>query len=219
MEPVTHAVLNALKRMAVIGLGAALTHEHYSAYYVGGAAVAVAGVSAYSLSKFLRTEASHTRMRILLLTGTLLLIAAFANRPASVPAPGPAPGPASGPASGATPAAPAQRGGAQRGGAQREAAQRGAAPLFPVAAEGLALGAARPSHGATPTPDHGPNDSTPKTKRPPHGLAHAKSPHAKSPQHGPQHGPPSKPGAKLRGNSSTSRTRRRLAPAPPATTE
>ena len=69
----THAVLNALKRMAVIGLGAALTHEHYSAYYVGGAAVAVAGVSAYSLSKFLRTEASHTRMRILLLTGTLLL--------------------------------------------------------------------------------------------------------------------------------------------------
>jgi len=82
VEPVTHAVLNSLKRMAVIGLGAALTHEHYSAYYVGGAAVAVAGVSAYSLARFLRSKAAHTRMRVGLVAVALLLLAALANRPA-----------------------------------------------------------------------------------------------------------------------------------------
>ena len=182
VEPVTHAVLNALKRMVVIGLGAALTHEAHSAYYLGGAALAVVGVSAYSLSKFLRSSASHTRMRIGLVAASLLLLAAFANRPISAPI--------SGPSSGATPAAaPVQR----------------EAPTAPTAAPRQATAPAATGRN----PDHGPDDTSPKMKRPPHGSAHARSAHS-----------PQKLGAKQRGNSTAQAKfmRRRLAPAPPGTT-
>ena len=160
VEPVTHAVLNALKRMVVIGLGAALTHEAHSAYYLGGAALAVAGVSAYSLSKFMRTSASHTRTRIGLVAASLLLLAAFANRPAS--------GRISGRISGATPAA-----------APVQSEARTAAPWQATAP--AATG---------PNLDHGPDDTSPKMGRPPHGSAHAKIPHS-----------PQKLGPKQRGNS------------------
>jgi len=194
VEPVTHAVLNALKRMVVIGLGAAITHEAYSVYYVGGAAVAVAGVSAYSLSKFLRTKASHTRMRIGLVAAALLLLAAFANRPAS------------GPAAGAAPAAPVPR---EAGTAAPWQAAAPAATANGTASE-LAMGVARPHYGANPNPKHGSSESTPKTKRAPHDSVLAKSPHS-----------PQKLSAKHWGNGTArvARLRRRLQPSPPAATK
>ena len=62
----------AFAHQIVIGLGAALTRERCSAYYVGGAAVAIAGVSAYSLAKNLRTKVAHMRIRMLHARAVLL---------------------------------------------------------------------------------------------------------------------------------------------------
>ena len=56
--------------------------EPLSAGYVGGAALAVAGVSAYSLAKALRSAAAHTRVRLGLVTALLLFLAAIASAPA-----------------------------------------------------------------------------------------------------------------------------------------
>ena len=66
VDPVMHAVLNACKRMVVIGLGAALMREVLSVGYAAGAAFAVAGVAAYSLAKGLSTGAAHTRAQLVL---------------------------------------------------------------------------------------------------------------------------------------------------------
>ena len=66
VDPVMHAVLNACKRMVVIGLGAALMREVLSVGYAAGAAFAVAGVAAYSLAKGLSTSAAHTRAQLVL---------------------------------------------------------------------------------------------------------------------------------------------------------
>jgi hypothetical protein len=56
--------------------------EPLSAGYVGGAALAVAGVSAYSLAKALRSAAAHTRVRLGLAIALLLFLAAVASAPA-----------------------------------------------------------------------------------------------------------------------------------------
>lgn len=64
VEPVTHAVLNALKRIVVIGLGAVYTGERLTVGFTAGAAGAVAGASAYSLAKVLRTSAAHVWLRL-----------------------------------------------------------------------------------------------------------------------------------------------------------
>ena len=67
-----HAVLNALKRLVVIGLGALYTGEHLSAGFAAGAIVAVAGASTYSLAKVLHSSAAHVWLRI----GMFALVAA-----------------------------------------------------------------------------------------------------------------------------------------------
>jgi hypothetical protein len=144
-------------------------------YYVGGAAVAVAGVSAYSLSKLLRTDAAHTRTRIGLVAIALVLLAAFAVRPA--------PGPASGLASGATlaPAPPPWEAGTA---ASRQAAPPAAtgksvskSVASAVSSElgmgSAGMGSARPNHGPLADAEHGPNATSARVRRP----AHAKSAH------------------------------------------
>lgn len=62
VDPVMHAVLNSLKRMLVIGVGAAFMREPLSAGYVAGALLAVAGVACYSLSKTLTSRSAHGKM-------------------------------------------------------------------------------------------------------------------------------------------------------------
>ena len=137
-----------------------LTHEAHSIYYVGGAAVAVAGVSAYSLSKLLRTDAAHTRTRIGLVAIALLLLAAFANQPA----PGPAPGAA------LAPAPPPREAGTA---ASRQAAPPAASAFASELGMGSAgMGSARPNHGPLAEPEHGPNASLARARRPPHKSAH-----------------------------------------------
>ena len=64
VDPVTHALLNALKRIVVIGLGAVYTGERLTVGFTVGVAVAVAGASAYSLAKVLRTSAAHVWLRL-----------------------------------------------------------------------------------------------------------------------------------------------------------
>jgi len=64
VDPVTHALLNALKRIVVIGLGAVYTGERLTVGFTAGVAVAVAGASAYSLAKVLRTSAAHVWLRL-----------------------------------------------------------------------------------------------------------------------------------------------------------
>ena len=64
VEPVEHAVLNVLKRIVVIGLGAVCTGERLTVGFTAGAAVAIAGTSAYSLAKVMRTSAAHVWLRL-----------------------------------------------------------------------------------------------------------------------------------------------------------
>lgn len=59
VDPVSHALLNATKRVVVIGLGAMTMREPFSPGYVAGAALALIGVSAYSFAKTLRSKAAH----------------------------------------------------------------------------------------------------------------------------------------------------------------
>ena len=104
----------------------------------------------------------------------LVLLAAFAVRPA----PGPASGPASGLASGATlaPAPPPWEAGTA---ASRQAAPPAATgksvskSVASAVSSALGMGSARPNHGPLADAEHGPNATSARVRRP----AHAKSAH------------------------------------------
>ena len=74
VQPVTHAVLNATKRVIVIGLGAVWMSESISLAFVSGAAVAVVGTLAYSFSKLLTTPTSQRLLQLGLISVALLLV-------------------------------------------------------------------------------------------------------------------------------------------------
>ena len=61
--------------------------ETLSVGYVGGAAVAVAGVSAYSLAKALRSPAAHTRVHLFLVLALVLLATVARAGPSPPPPP------------------------------------------------------------------------------------------------------------------------------------
>mmetsp|Transcript_59006 Transcript_59006/g.97549 ORF Transcript_59006/g.97549 Transcript_59006/m.97549 type:complete len:185 (+) Transcript_59006:763-1317(+) len=84
VEPLMHAVLNAIKRIIVIGIGALWMLDAISAGYVGGAIVAIVGASAYSLSKVLRSSKAHSCLQFALCC-TMLLLVTVARRGAQMP--------------------------------------------------------------------------------------------------------------------------------------
>ena len=75
VQPVTHAVLNAMKRVVVIGLGAIWMSEPVSVAFVSGAAVAVVGTLAYSFSKLLSVPMSQRLLQLGLVSVALILVA------------------------------------------------------------------------------------------------------------------------------------------------
>ena len=92
VDPLTHATLNSLKRVLVIGLSALWMLEPISADFVAGSAVAVVGAACYSLAKLLSASSrAHTRTQLALL-GCLAALIAFSLRPLAAPlAPKPSP--------------------------------------------------------------------------------------------------------------------------------
>jgi hypothetical protein len=76
IEPMMHAVLNAIKRTVIIGVGSLWVMEPVSFGHVIGIVVAIMGAFAYSLSKTLRSNNAHTLLRLALaLIGALSLAA------------------------------------------------------------------------------------------------------------------------------------------------
>eukprot|EP00967_Tisochrysis_lutea_P084876 scaffold118833_cov32-Tisochrysis_lutea.AAC.2 len=80
VEPVMHALLNAIKRVILIALGALWMHEHvFSVGFICGAILAIVGATSYSFaSKVLRQVTSRARLGgVLLVCIALVTLAAF----------------------------------------------------------------------------------------------------------------------------------------------
>lgn len=74
VDPVMHAVLNSVKRIVVIGLGAMWMRETISVGFASGACLAIVGAATYSLAKVLRLGRSHSLLQLALVVATATLV-------------------------------------------------------------------------------------------------------------------------------------------------
>jgi len=80
VEPVLHAVLNAIKRIIVIGLGALWMLEPVSFGFGCGATVAIGGAAAFAISsRVLVSHAAHARLALALALVLALLLTAYTS--------------------------------------------------------------------------------------------------------------------------------------------
>mmetsp|Transcript_32708 Transcript_32708/g.96654 ORF Transcript_32708/g.96654 Transcript_32708/m.96654 type:complete len:408 (-) Transcript_32708:341-1564(-) len=80
VEPVLHAVLNAIKRIIVIGLGALWMREPVSVGFGCGATVAIGGAAAFAVSsRVFVSHAAHARLAFVLALVLALLFAAYTS--------------------------------------------------------------------------------------------------------------------------------------------